>query len=202
MKQLLTILALFVTAHAFAQQNLAWAYITKVYDGDGARLVFLKEKPAALPNSTKKKDRPKGPVVKVRFVGVDAPEIKNDFVGITETQPWALQSRDSLRKLIRYKYVLVDTLPYGRKSYSYDRLLVDVYVPEQSPGLLNYYIVSKGWAWAKPSPRKDQSLDKLILNACEEAQTSHVGMFSQKVKGRWFKNVTPAYWRSTHKKKQ
>lgn len=180
--------------------NLVWAYAVKIYDGDGGRLIFLSEKPTALPASTKAKDWPKGKVRKVRFTGVDAPDFKNAYVNITATQPWAKESRDSLRSLILYKYILVDTMPYGRRATSYDRLIVDVYVPEQSPSLLNYYIVAKGWAWFRPSPRKDKNIEVLMDSACKAAQEAHVGMFSQKVNGRWYKNVLPATWRATHRK--
>lgn len=162
--------------------DLITVKILKVYDGDGCRALF-----------------PDGTIRKLRFANNDAPDFKNAWVGIDSTQPFAIASRDSLRKLILGKEVQIDTLPFGEVKYSYDRLLVDVYLPSKIDGepliYLNQYIVSKGWAWAvsskKSQKRVNPFLYDLITAAFDSAKSSKQGLW--KGKGRKF---SPAYWRS------
>lgn len=107
--------------------------VTKVYDGDGCRARF-----------------PDGSIQKLRFANLDAPDFKSAYVGIDSTQPYAYASRDSLRKLILGKTVYIDTKPFGKEKYSYERLLVDVYLQPadtlQPIIYLNELIASNGWA--------------------------------------------------------
>lgn len=154
--------------------------VTKVYDGDGCRARF-----------------PDGSIKKLRFANLDAPDLKNTYVGIDSTQPYAYASRDSLRKLILGKTIYIDPKPYGKERYSYERLLVDVYLQPadtlQPVIYLNELIASKGWAWAIPSKRgherTDYSCYERIAEGHDYAKSNKLGLWKRKA-------VSPAYWRT------
>lgn len=162
--------------------DLITVKVLKVYDGDGCRARF-----------------PDGKVRKLRFSDLDAPDLKNAYVGIDSTQPFAIASRDSLRRLILGKEVRIDTLPYGKATYSYDRLLVDVYtlpLQEGEPTVyLNALIVQRGWAWATPQRRNQVRVNpfirELIDKNFKEAKDKKQGLWY--LKGRKY---SPAYWRT------
>ena len=154
--------------------------VTKVYDGDGCRARF-----------------PDGSIQKLRFANVDAPEFKNAYVGIDSTQPHAYASRDSLRNLILGKKIYIDPKPFGKERYSYERLLVDVYLQPadtlQPIIYLNELVVSKGWAWSIPSrkgqERTDYSNYERIAEGQDYAKSYKLGVWKRKA-------VSPAYWRT------
>lgn len=177
MKFFLSVIIL-TCAHALsAQSKLVKAYVTKVYDGDGCRAVL-----------------PDGKVHKLRFANIDAPELKNSYVDITETQPYGFASRDSLRKLILGDTILVDLQPFTKLKTSYDRDVVDVYTLDTV--LINQIIVAKGWAWYTKgyNPRQNKDIDTNMNEAHQLAKTAKLGLFG--IKG---KKVTPSVWRGTHK---
>jgi len=162
--------------------DLITVEVVKVYDGDGCRALF-----------------PDGTVRKLRFANLDAPDIKNAYVDIDSTQPFAIASRDSLRRMILHKQIQIDTLPFGDAKYSYGRLLVDAYtlpLEEGEPTVyLNQLIVSKGWAWAVSSRKNQVRANGFLYGLIEEgfarAKAEKQGLW--KGKGRKY---SPGYWRT------
>lgn len=159
--------------------------VTKVYDGDGCRAIF-----------------PDGSTRKLRFANIDAPEIKNAYVNIDTTQPFAVAARDTLRNLIAGKSIWIDTMPFGSRQVSYDRLLVDAYFLNSGDTTLYFlqsYLVCVGAAWYVPTTKKlartNSNLETEIEDCFELAKTKKIGLWKKR------RAVTPAYWRKNVRKK-
>jgi len=162
-----------------AIQKLPTAFVYSVYDGDGCRIKLAD-----------------GSIRKVRFAGCDAPEFANGYT--SETQPYAKQSRDSLRKLILNRNVYIDTLPMGKAKYSYGRLIVNVYTTDTVPVWVNHASVQKGWSWNVTQTNVSwvsSGFPVLMQEAAEQAKESKFGLWG--LKGY---KTSPATWRKKYKR--
>ncbi|MBJ7436972.1 MAG: thermonuclease family protein [Acinetobacter sp.] len=162
--------------------GLVRALVFQVYDGDGCRVV--------LADGSKRT---------IRLFRINAPEFENKFT--TKTQPYAKQSRDSLRSLILDKYVYLDTLPYPKVRYSYGRLVANVYTTDSIPLWINQTAVINGWAWYdnvdkdnKPISNPSQNID--LFDAHTYAVDNQLGLW-----GMPGKKLSPTYWRKKYKRR-
>lgn len=179
MKNLMLLLYLLAACGLHAQTlpdvNVVKALVTRVYDGDGCRAKF-----------------PDGSIRKLRFAGLDAPEIANLYT--TANQPFCRSSRDILRKWILGKEIYVDTMPFKYHRTSYDRLVVDIYALDST--LINLNIVEAGAAWNRPIlGRVNPTIGDLMRQAQENAQTAKVGLWG--LPGRKY---TPGWWREKYRR--
>lgn len=103
----------------------------------------------------------------VRLRGIDAPEI---------AQPYGIESRDLLKKLIRKKKIRVES--YGKDRYG--RTLGEVFVGRKS---VNHSMVSRGAAWWF---RSFAPTDNQLRRLEEDARKHKVGLWhSQHVMAPW-----------------
>lgn len=136
--------AVFVVFFSFQgiSQGILTGKATNVYDGDTFTLEMAE-----------------GRTVKIRVVGIDAPEAK---------QAYGLTSRDYARKILDGKQVTVYLEPgetYGRK--------LGVVITED--GLhFNYEMVASGNAWWY----SQYSKDKFLKAAFEKAQNDKLGLWA------------------------
>lgn len=151
------------------------AYVTKVYDGDGCRAIL-----------------PDGEVHVLRLANVDAPEFANLYT--TKEQPYARQSRDSLRALILKDTVYVDLKPFTKKRTSYGREVVDIYLKDGR--LVNEVVVKNGWAWSKlATGRIDAEITDRINAAYIDAKKADVGLW-----GIGGYKILPGTWRFRYRR--
>jgi endonuclease YncB( thermonuclease family) len=111
-------------------------------------------------------------VSEVRLAGIDAPELG---------QPWGLQSRSALRKLVQGRTVRVEVTDRDR----YNRLVGKVHV---GPIYVNAAMTRSGdaWAFARYLP------DREIRAGHDEARAAGRGLWRLPAKDR----VPPATWRT------
>ena len=195
MHHLIKVLFLFLPILCAAQPEqvdgrLVPVTIAKIlFDGDGARVWI------------------NGRVRKVRFGNTNSPEFKAWTT--TKVQPYAKQSRDSMRALLHVgDTILLDTLPFGKRKMSYDRLVVDAYLKPNStypiPRLISYYSISRGWSWYQPSPKDRRinppvgftlvgpaSVDEVLATAQQFAIDNQIGLFDRQL---YPKALAPWYW--------
>lgn len=100
------------------------ATIIDVYDGDTATAIV----DLGMRVST---------TVKLRFNGIDAPELKGD------EKSAGLASRDRVRDLILNKEVIIKT--YKDKQEKYGRWLADIYLPDKAWSI-NQLLLEEGLA--------------------------------------------------------
>ncbi len=146
------------------------------YDGDGLRYY----------------DPKTGKTESGRFSQVDAPDKRSSYV--SATQPFANQSRDSLRSIVKVGDTIYVNNPYhGRKRVSFGRPLVNVYLNDGT--LLNLLVIERGWAWFTPATGvKDVTTSERMQDAFDNAKALHLALW-----GDGIDDVTPKYWRRTHK---
>lgn len=110
----------------------------------------------------------------VRLAGIDAPEL---------TQPWGIQSRSALRRMVQGKPVTVEVTDRDR----YGRLVGKVW---QGRAYVNAEMARSGNAWAF-----DRYLpDKAIRAGHEEARRQKRGLWSLPKE----QQLPPASWRALH----
>lgn len=110
----------------------------------------------------------------IRLVGIDAPEL---------AQPWGIQSRSGLRRIVQGKDVTVEVTDRDR----YGRLVGKVW---QGRAYVNAAMTLSGNAWAF-----DRYLpDKAIRAGHNEAEKARRGLWSLPAPDR----IPPASWRAQH----
>lgn len=157
MKNIRLLTVFILVSFSLSGQGILKGTATNVYDGDTFTLL-----------------QADGTKTKIRLVGIDAPEAKQDF---------GLASRDYARSILDGKKVTVYLEPgetYGRK--------LGVVITED--GLhFNYEMVAKGYAWWYSFYSKDKFLEA----AFKAAQQAKLGL--------WNTNnpQAPWEWRKQHK---
>ena len=152
-------LLLATTAHAQKGKLIVCA-VSKVYDGDYVGC-----------------DTGKG-IQPYRVIAIDAPEIRH-------AQPYAVEAREELRKLILGKNILLELI--GRET-RWNRRLVRVWLIDKDVGL---ELVRVGAAWYFPQyARGMPAADKaLYVGAFEQAQALHLGLWERG------SPIKPGQWR-------
>ncbi len=146
------------------------------YDGDGVRYY----------------DPQTGKTESGRLSQADAPDKRSSYV--SATQPYANESRDSLRSIVKVGDTIYVSNPYhGRKRVSFGRPLVNVHLKDGT--LLNFLVIERGWAWYRPATGvKDVTTSERMQIAFDVAKASCYGLWCH---GSRF--VAPWNWRRTHK---
>jgi endonuclease YncB( thermonuclease family) len=122
---------------------------------------------------------------KIRFCGIDAPEVRH---GDQPGQPFGEESREKLRSLISAAGNQVIVYPAERDRYG--RLVAEVFVSAgkgtEEENLLNYEMVRSGMAYhyAKYSDRCPNGKDFLV-RAEQEAQAKRLGVWSGSYQKPW-----------------
>lgn len=122
---------------------------------------------------------------KIRFCGIDAPEVGH---GDQPGQPFGAESREKLRSLISAAGNQVIVYPAERDRYG--RLVAEVFVSAgkgtEEEKFLNYELVRAGLAYhyAKYSDRCPNGKDFLV-QAEQEAQAKRLGVWSGNYQKPW-----------------
>ena len=153
--------------------------VFEVHDGDGCKAVL-----------------PTGEVIKIRFSGVDAPEFKSETMWAE--QPHAKQSRDTLRKWITNKTVLLDSMTmYGWKQRDqYGRMLGELYTLDTVS--ISVKLARAGCVWPYKSKNfRNKSRMREILESAKTAKSKKRGLWRplKNPAGDLVEPVDPAVWR-------
>ena len=166
MKYILLMLASLLTFTAAAQfENLVPGLVMSAKDGDGCTVKFC--------------DTCK--TIPVRFIGIDAPEIRGYSL---EAQPYGNMAGDTLRSWIKGRVLLFYTLSLkgtGQRDY-YGRLIAEPYFPDTSS--VCFALVKGGWAWAvSVSERRHKGFNRVLEKEMEEAKAAKRGLWRSYIKG-------------------
>ena len=157
MRKTLFVILLLVGFLSLSGQDILKGKATNVYDGDTFTLMTTDEKE-----------------IKIRIVGIDAPEAKQDY---------GIRSRDYARSILDGKQVTVYLEPgetYGRK--------LGIVITED--GLhFNYEMVAGGYAWFYD----DYSDDKYLEAAFKKAKKEKLGLWATD------NPVAPWIWRRNNR---
>ena len=137
-----------LTCYANATADLEKLHSIKIIDGD-----------------TLHGKNSNGDIVKVRFCGIDAPEIKQDK---------GFYAKNVLESSVNSNDVFVDILYYDR----YQRAVANVMVNDK---IVNLTLVAKGAAWVSGKYVRDcldQDNVKLIYKLQTNARQLHIGLWS------------------------
>jgi endonuclease YncB( thermonuclease family) len=149
--------------------------VTAVHDGDSIKVVF--------PNET----------VWVRLYGCDAPEVISNYV--TSNQPFGVESGAALRKLVKGKKVVVETLFRDR----YNRMICKVSVKQEESGAANIdlteYVIANGFAWWLSEPKMAPETAERLKSLHDTAKGNKSGLWG--ISGR---KLRPSTWRKDHKR--
>ena len=160
-----TILLVFlymISASAYAD---IIGFVQKVVDGD---TIHLKDD--------------YGKLLKVRLLGIDAPEMDQSF---------GFESREMLVNLVEGERVIIDS----RKKDRYKRILGKIYLDDMD---VNLTMISKGLAWHYKRYRKDQlKRDIPIYSEAEQtAKDNAIGLWSDTA------FIPPWEWRQNKRRKK
>lgn len=139
-------LCLFISA-ATAQTEFVRVLVVDVHDGDTITVT----------DATKRR-------FKIRIIGIDAPELKQNF---------GEKSRRELKKILGRdkKNIIVKT--FGLDLYN--RILAQVFVGKADVGL---ELLQNGWAWFYNSRQLPQNDLKQYKSAFENAKATKIGIFA------------------------
>lgn len=134
-----------------------------------------------------------------RILGIDAPEVRSNI--ILATQPYGRISGDTLRSLIKGKFILLDTTALKADSQrdKYGRLLVEPYFADSSSIAL--WMVQNGFAWqVDTKSRKFRKMNTILSAAHKEARDNNIGLWfgylDEKAKKR--SAIAPWTWRKKY----
>lgn len=158
--------------HPFARLLLLWALLIAVpasATGFEGRVTRVKDGDSLLVRRTDVKR-----TSEIRLAGIDAPEL---------AQPWGIQSRTALRRLVQGRDVRVDVFDRDR----YGRLVARLWVDDR---YVNAAMTHSGnaWAFARYMP------DRAIRAGHDAARAARRGLWSLPPEQR----VPPATWRAKH----
>ncbi len=141
--------------------SLSAAYIKRVEDGDSV-LAEMGEQ-----------------VVQVRLIGIDSPE--SEGVHISKTQPYGLDAKNFLKKLVEKKWVKME----GAELDKHGRLLGTLYLDGED---VNLKMVSVGLAEVYPGFSSAE-----YLEAQNNAKTNRLNLWQNRDR------VSPQQWRRRYK---
>jgi endonuclease YncB( thermonuclease family) len=149
--------------------------VAAVHDGDSIKVVFPTE------------------TVWVRLYGCDAPEVISNYV--TANQPFGTESGAALRKLVKGKKVIVETLFKDK----FNRMIckVKVKVDDTSDAMvdLTEYLIVNGYAWWLSEPKMVPETVARLKSLHDTAKGNKSGLWS--ISGR---KLRPSTWRKDHKR--
>ena len=156
---LLSLLFIFFSLIGFAYSSTQNGKIIKIIDGD--TVYFLQEGDTSFK--------------KIRLVGIDAPELKQEF---------GVHSKECLIELIENKPVQLEKFGQDR----YQRILAKIMIGEVD---INLAMIKKGCAWFYRQYQEslDEADQKLYDKAERFAQTQFLGLFKN------VKALPPWVWR-------
>lgn len=180
-KLVLLLLSLPYLAHG-QFDNLVPFTVTAVFDGDGFKGRFTED----------------GPIVSVRIVGVDAPEIQGYCL---KTQPYGREAGNALRELIKGKTILLDTLPTkdGKSRDYWGRLLAEPYTADTSS--IAFWLVQHGHAWAVRVPgRTWPFFNDVEREVMAQAKLDGLGLWASYLTkdGKKARVYKPSTWRKKY----
>lgn len=114
---------------------------------------------------------------------VDCPEVRSNH--ICAEQPYGREVADIMRKKLKHKYVLVDTV--GRDMYN--RLIVNMWLDGES---ISRFILRNGYGWYVPEKGKNV---KYLAQLRNTAKKKKIGLWSQEPE----KIVEPSIFRQKNR---
>lgn len=157
-----------ISPSLISKYNLSTCRVTSVHDGDTVHCQVTSNRQ----------------VLKVRLLGIDAPETK---------QTYGQQAGNTLRNLVQGKTVAIFVT--GRDVYN--RYLGTLYLPQGGSYLnVNQYMVQTGNAWVYNYSNKSSQMFKAYTAFSQQAQRQGLGLWNSSLYPRGKGPVEPKNWRN------